>query len=806
MKKSIGFLCCTLLLGITFILNTEGELPLHWLRPFFLYTTSLECSKAVLKDRCLIFLNVKGKFQQTEFHCPKIWLRFQKNGIVSHLDQASLRYGTHTFSHVCGVFKKQPNGYKSFLTLNESGDSKIRVVSDPLTSKTFQTLSKFIHSLDSSSKTCFIQGLKIHIAGQHIYEHIDNFKYGHLQANDCYGHLYFDGTQLKCLQKAEQAKYQNICVTSIKGNGTFHSHRLFCKHAYIQARTTHDLFGSTIMALDANNIMLNQPISAYIQMQNDTVYAEGYFSDLKQMQLDKSFVRYNSNTLSKALKWLQPYHLSFRSPLYLKIHGNQQHLTGIIEAKDVSLQANKFQHIHSILTLKNQKKITWDSRCYADSMHPKISGFYDINEEVGEIAYVGHITPELTYVFNTYLPDGWEPFLKPFHFYKDHPFTDFSVLFSGKNKSSTCFGYVSAKDIHFKQSSIDQFHINFGNCPGYCWLRINDLKMNQKRGHCEIHWPYIFPDSQKERWIFNGNGNFKAHEWMHLLKDFIGEKEVFNAINNISENAEVQAKFEGIISSETHPKDHLTMHLNVPKGDIFDFPVTHFKADYFWNPHSTRIKNIQALLSNTSPIQAGITWQSKHFKFRFKGQHILTKALLKHPMIQPWTKAIPKDNLPNYDGFLDLNLQGQGKSSKTTTVSGHGHLEFQNPHLSQIHLLGPLNHLFAKKFKDLSSVLFDKLVSDFSFTEHQISTQKSTLLGPSTRADLQGKIDLLKQNIQGEIHFSFLDYQQLSFPIMKHFLQIFQPISKGFSAKISGTLGAPQWRLSFNPLRFVLPK
>jgi hypothetical protein len=98
------------------------------------------------------------------------------------------------------------------------------------------------------------------------------------------------------------------------------------------------------------------------------------------------------------------------------------------------------------------------------------------------------------------------------------------------------------------------------------------------------------------------------------------------------------------------------------------------------------------------------------------------------------------------------------------------------------------------------------LVSDFSFTEHQISTQKSTLLGPSTRADLQGKIDLLKQNIQGEIHFSFLDYQQLGFPIMKHFLQIFQPISKGFSAKISGTLGAPQWRLSFNPLRFVLPK
>ena len=41
---------------------------------------------------------------------------------------------------------------------------------------------------------------------------------------------------------------------------------------------------------------------------------------------------------------------------------------------------------------------------------------------------------------------------------------------------------------------------------------------------------------------------------------------------------------------------------------------------------------------------------------------------------------------------------------------------------------------------------------------------------------------------------------------MKQLFQLFQPISKGFAASIHGTFENPQWTLTFNPFRFVLPQ
>ena len=802
MKKSIGFLCGMLLLGAVLLLNTEGELPLHWFRPFL----RIQTSKAVIKDRCLSLFNVKIFRKKLEFHCPKLVLRFKKSGTICHVDQAVLKYGPHVLSHINGVIEKHCGSYKAFLELGIRNISHIQIVCDPFSPKTFEKLMDAIDSLKTTSGKFFTQDLKVHISEGYVYHQFGDITFDHVQAKEGCGCLYIDGAWLKYLQKIDSAEWQNLCFGSVHSNGMLNLRTGVLRQTFVQAQMTHEFLGHTSLLMNAHNVSLGKPMAAYVQLRSDTLEAEGNFSDLSHWELESGLARCISADLLKKWDVLRSYNLSFQYPLFLRFYGNRQHFYGVLDTKNVGLNAVKLRHVHSTFEIENKERFSLDACLYANKMHPRISGFYDLRQDFGEICCAGRVAPELTYAFKRYLPDWWEPFFKQFRFNETYPYTNFNVSFKAKEPYSLCFGFASAKNAHFKQSQLQQFHMNFGNCPGYCWLRINRLKMDQKYGACEIHWPYEIPNSRKERWIFNGNGCFEASSWLHLLQDFIGESEKFEMLKHFSPDAEAQANFSGIISSESDNKDYLAIGLKIPKGNVWDFPVRDFSTDYAWNPETTQIKNLQAQLLGESPVVAGISWKKQHFNFQFKGQRITTKPLLGHPMFRFWTKAIPKDNLETYDGMLDLDLKGQGEVSKPLTCSGHGHLEFQNPNLSQIHILGPLTRLFSKRFKWLPVVSFDKLISDFSFTEKQLLTQNSTLLGPSTRADLNGHIDLTNQKIQGTVHFSFLDYKQLNFPVMKHFVQIFQPISKGFSAKISGTFNAPHWTLSFNPFRFALPK
>ena len=802
MKKRIGFLCYTLLLGVMVLFNTEGELPLHWFRPFL----RIQLSKVTLKDHNLILFNVKLVRKKLEFQCPKLSLRLKRNGTVCHIQQATLKYGPHIFSPINGIIQKHRGVYKTFLELANKDISKIQIVCDSFSPKTFEKLADSVHDLSKiSSKNLSLQGLKIHVTEKHIFNYADDIIWDRMQAKNVYGKLSIDGAWLKYSQKANFFQYQHLSLAPVHCNGSLNFRKGLLRHTFVQGQTVHELLGPTTFSLGAYDVYWRKQIPMYIQLRGGALDAEGKFSDLKHLELERGFAKCTSVDLLRRWKYLRSHDLSLQQPLYLRFSGNPQHLKGVWDTKHMSLEDFPLHHIHSSFKIENKEKFSWNAHLYADKTHPRISGFYDIHQDLGELYCSGRISPEFTYIFKAYLPDWWEQFFKQFRFNKAHPYANFSLLFKTNEPYSLCFGFASAKNVHFKQSHLQQLHMNFGNCPGYCWLRINYLKMNQKHGACEIHWPYAIPDSQKERWIFNGNGNFKAREWRHLLEDFIGGSEKFAILERFNLNAEIQANFKGIISSESTKKDYLAVGLKVPKGLVWDFPVRNFSVDYTWNPDSTEIKNLQTKLCGGSPIIADISLKKEHFCFKLKGQHIATKSLLRHPLFYTWTKAIPKDNLETYDGTLELDIKGEGNCSNSISVSGNGHLEFLNPNLSRVHILGPLTRLFSKKFR-LTTVSFDKLISDFSFTEQRILTQKSMLLGPSTRADLRGQIDLSQQKIQGEIHFSFLDYKQLNFPVMKHFVQIFQPISKGFSAKISGTFSDPQWNLSFNPLRFALPK
>ena len=212
---------------------------------------------------------------------------------------------------------------------------------------------------------------------------------------------------------------------------------------------------------------------------------------------------------------------------------------------------------------------------------------------------------------------------------------------------------------------------------------------------------------------------------------------------------------------------------------------------------------IKGYFWNNSPVTAHVDFKEKAFTFFIKGEKLNSAKILNHPCFKSWKDAIPAENLKTYKGIFNLEAEGQGETLEALRLSGTGHIDFKNENLSQIHLLGPLSKLFSKRFKWQPKISFNQFISDFTFTEQSISSDKSTLLGPSTRADIHGNLDLNKQAISAQIHFSFLDYNQMKLPVLKHVVQIFQPLSKGFSASVSGTFKKPQWFLTFNPFRFV---
>jgi hypothetical protein len=46
----------------------------------------------------------------------------------------------------------------------------------------------------------------------------------------------------------------------------------------------------------------------------------------------------------------------------------------------------------------------------------------------------------------------------------------------------------------------------------------------------------------------------------------------------------------------------------------------------------------------------------------------------------------------------------------------------------------------------------------------------------------------------------------MGIPIVRHAFQIFTPVTRAFSASVNGSLKDPKYFVTFNPLRWALPK
>jgi hypothetical protein len=94
----------------------------------------------------------------------------------------------------------------------------------------------------------------------------------------------------------------------------------------------------------------------------------------------------------------------------------------------------------------------------------------------------------------------------------------------------------------------------------------------------------------------------------------------------------------------------------------------------------------------------------------------------------------------------------------------------------------------------------------FQLGEGRLTSEDFQLVGPTTRVVGSGTVDIATGKARAHTYFHFLDAQRVKMPVMRHLLKVLHPVSSGFEAKLSGSIGDPKWSVWFNPLRFLAPE
>ena len=780
-----------LCLGIFLLLNTDGELPIRCFKNF-------SFSKIVIQNRRLVFHNVKRTKNDFQCYCPRLEVCFQNR--VINVDVFDAQWTVHgiKLEHINGCVKKCGRNYSGYFSVKNNFFGSIHIFCDNINVNRL-TLPALPEIAPMQGNTSRAQALELHIGKNQIHYCVHQLKYGDAFIERIYGKLNWPCARVKTSHALDHVHYKNNFFQHIQLQIDLEKD-LKIKNFTCAALLKNEWFDNAEVLVQTDGVR-NEPLQFLkIWLSENELQLSGELFKLQRVKFVCGKIPWTFCHKLIDTRYI-PCKITSDACMYVAGCGDKERFNGVFDLKKCFLNENAFQQIYGTCTYTSNHLLC-DVRLYSEETDPHLICEYDMQSRTGRLFCTGKIAPELTYACGEYLPTWWEPFFRHFQFKdKCYPKTNFALYWE-RSALQYCCGHVIAENCRFKNTPMDRLDMNFGNRSGYCWLRINDLQIGERHGRSEIHWVYDIDKPNKEHWQFTGNGQFSVGHWSTLLHDFIGNSKDFEYLHIFQPTSIPRIYFDGWIASDLNDKEHLSVQLAFPNTQVMQIPVEDLSAHYIWDPHKTRIQEISGKVMGSAPIKADIEMQGNRFQFSFTGENIQTQHFFGHPWFSTWIHDIPKDNLATYSGKLALNLSGEGQK-EPLAFSGEGRLKFDNPNLSEIHLLGPLNHLFSKKLNWSPSISFDRLESKFLFNKNEIISQESVLLGPSTKASIEGKIDLSKKNIQSKIYFSFLDYQQLKVPILRHFVQIFQPVSKGFSVNISGPFSNPKWTLMFNPLHFV---
>ncbi len=425
----------------------------------------------------------------------------------------------------------------------------------------------------------------------------------------------------------------------------------------------------------------------------------------------------------------------------------------------------------------------------------------------GQLIVQGSLDPTCLYPYISILPKWWEAFWESFKF-SQFPYGDTIVEFNAKDPNDFfCFGSVQAKNFLFNDvTHVEQFQLRFGSVPGYCWFFTPLLRTTSGRMQAEVGWPYSLKNERNEKWYIKGYSNVSLEDWSVILK-FFGTENVDKILAILTQPKDCpKILFNGYIYGNEYSKK-----INAPLNITGDFDMTSVFYLPCKNLHISLRKWPDALFCDNFRFWLGDDGQGQgHFQikgqdqlfFNFKFHKIQSKILFKNiQLLSDWFK----DTQNSYDGLLFGHASGQGIIGNPRSFEIEGQANFKCKNLAQIHLFGPLSELLSKTPFALSSVRLDEALSDFHIKDLCLKSSNTQIMGPTTRVRGDGEINLENGDVDAHLRFSFLDYQRVKVPVVRHLLRIFQPISKGFEAKLSGSFQEPKWMVWFNPLRFLTP-
>lgn len=507
----------------------------------------------------------------------------------------------------------------------------------------------------------------------------------------------------------------------------------------------------------------------------------------------------------------------FRKPVYLRAHcqlGEKMALfKGKVQTHDLYLNNQPMGKAFLEFSNEKNKHLNFNAQVKSANFDAHANAKYNPQTHDGRIQVEGTLSPTLTLPFKKYFPNWWLPFWNTFKFCEKFPYTNFDLRFNTIDKGKFfLFGDVYANRFFFHDLFLRKFQLQFGNIPGYCHLSSKNFKTQEGSGACHVDWPYNLINESNEAWKIFGNGFLSVSTWQSILKIFSNDpnpwpiEKIFKPVNALARVIFGGQVYGSHYNGPTYQS--LKLKCSLPLVNFFELPVENLVFEAKKWPARFDCTRFEGKIEKAPCYGSFLLSNNESLQFTFSCQSVPTELLLDRlSCLRRWLLSAPKASLEAYKGLLTLELFGKGNLQKPNTFFVNGQAEFFGEKLAKIHLLGPLsNLLFSKTFFSPSTIEFNRLKSVFIVENGLLKTSETKAYGPSTQADIQGTLNLNNMTLEANVRFSFFDYGQLKFPIIRQVLQIFQPISKGFGAHLSGSFREPSWTLGFNPLRFLFQK
>ena len=826
MKRFLYFQLLLLPIGIGWLtyafFNSSLLIPLDPICRFL--KLPFRTSKAVLSRQQLTLYDVKGKLLQTPFEASRIDFSPLKSEKLLERWQCEIQNGIletsfGKFNALRGLIRKNGDDYCALLSAHHETLGLLRGNFHSL--RILQQYKTLLENLPSSGvkpEAFSVKNVQLHTRGDNeklsLMFKTNEATFGDIRMTDVSGQLSVNEKTMQASLQAQQIDTPKCSVRHLSADVTY----AFKDRCSVEFHGDTDVFNRSLNLYGhLENFQPDTENKVQFSVDSNGLDAKGEFLFhmlRKRWSLSKGSFIANPNLCNQTANVPQnPYRISFNAPLVAQIQGNLQQATVRLNASDFTVNDQPFKQAEAKLS-KDADVFSWDAtfRPPSNSISDveksradfRIYGTCDFSEQKGQLFCNGTVAPALINALEPYSPPWWDAFSNNFRFFDKNPCADVAFQWDTKQHLNRLFGYAEAQNGRYKQTDFKKLAVTFSHQPGYANIKLHQLQTPDGEGSCFIRWPYDPKDEQHEQFDFNGSGTFSVQRWETLIEDFIGISDIEH-LKRLHPLIPTQASFEGCVSFPELPNDYWEVAFQSPIHKIDAMPVEDLEVTYRRDVEKTQSK-LQGKLFHTAPFRANLLLHKETFKLEVESEQLPTGSLLQQPMFSKWVADIPSDNLKTYSGLLDLNIKAKGRRHPEFSVEGEGFADFKNPELSQIHLLGPLQKLLFAKIPFFPTVHFDRFTSEFSFNEREIRTQKAELSGDTAQADIEGVVDLENHWLKGDLNFSFLDHRQMGIPIVRHALQIFTPVTRAFSASVNGSLKDPKYFVTFNPLRWALPK